>query len=163
MGWYLAVLSLRMRRNSCLKLPVSAGPHKPENDRDSRWLSPNNGRIFRWLKHVWSCFVEPLENAPYFYFQSIRHNDLESKLYYALRTLNIPQNMKFIRSSISELWRFYYRAALWVRAVLAVGRCLSVCPSVTLGTAWHTISLNFFLGLNSPIILVSRGHAVFFS
>ena len=54
----------------------------------------------------------------------------------------------------------FYRATLCVRAVLSVGRCPSVCPSVTfmycIQTAKDIVKLLSHPG--NPIILVSCGH-----
>jgi len=54
-----------------------------------------------------------------------------------------------IRSMKSGQCTNLYRATPCVSAVLAVGRCQSVCPSVTLEcivSTWLQISSDFFLG-----------------
>ena len=50
----------------------------------------------------------------------------------------------------------FYRATLCVCAVIAVARCLSVCPSVTLVDCIHTAEdiVKLLFRPDSPIILV---------
>jgi len=51
-----------------------------------------------------SFVIEPLENMPYFYFRSSRHNGLESMLHYVLLTVDIPTRFEVdMTPPVSEL------------------------------------------------------------
>jgi len=63
---------------------------------------------------------------------------------------------KWTSEGIEHFW-FYYRATLFVSAVFAVARCLSVCLSVTFVHCIHPAEaiVTSLLRLSSPIIIVS--------